>query len=175
MKMADGGFRPAYNVQFATDESGAIVGADVTNDGTDYAHVVPMLDQIEARTGQVPEEYLVDGGYVKHENIEAISARGAVPYAPVSTPKDKKADPHKPKPGDSQPVASWRVRMKTDDAKRIYARRSAIAERTNADLRTHRGLDRLNVRGLEKVKAVVLLGALAFDLMQLLAAGGWPT
>jgi hypothetical protein len=172
MKMPDGGYRPAYNVQFATDESGAIVGAAVTNEGTDYAQVQPMLDQIGERTGEVPGEYLVDGGYVKHENIDLISDRGAVPYAPVPTPKDKRVDPYEPKSGDSPAVASWRVRMKTDEAKRIYVQRGALAERTNADLRGHRRLDRLNVRGLTKVKAVVLLGALALNLMKLISIGG---
>lgn len=172
MKMPDGGFRPAYNVQFATDESGAIVGADVTNEGTDYAQVEPMLDQIEERTGAVPGEYLVDGGYMKLENIEVVSERGARPYAPAHTWKKKAIDPYEPKAGDSPAVAAWRVRMKSEDGKRVYKQRAALAERTNADLRGHRKLDRLNVRGLVKVKAVVLLGALAFNLMRLLAAGG---
>ena len=36
MKFSDGGFRPGYNVQFATDTaSGIIVGLEVTNAGTD--------------------------------------------------------------------------------------------------------------------------------------------
>jgi hypothetical protein len=63
MKMADGGFRPAYNVQFATttDAARAIVGVAVTNRGSDQGQVVPMLAQIEERTGVRPAEYLVDG------------------------------------------------------------------------------------------------------------------
>lgn len=172
MKMPDGGFRPAYNVQLATDESGVIVGADVTNEGTDYAQVEPMLAQIEKRTGAVPGEYLVDGGYMKLENIEIVSKRGAIPYTPAHTPKDKPVDPYEPRPGDSPAVAAWRVRMKSEDGKRVYKQRAALAERTNADLRGHRKLDRLNVRGLVKVKAVVLLGALSFNLMRLVAVGG---
>lgn len=174
MKMPDGGFRPAYNAQFATDESGFIVGADVTNQGTDYAQLEPMLDQIKERTGTVPREYLVDGGYVKLQNVEAVSERGATLYAPVPTPKDKTIDPYEPKPEDSSAVAAWRVRMKGEDGKRVYLQRAALAERTNADLRGHRRLDRLSVRGLEKVKAVVLLAALSFNLMRLLALAG-PT
>lgn len=174
MRMADGGYRPAYNVQLATDESGFVVGANVTNDGTDYASVAPMLEEIEQRAGRAPDEYLVDGGYVKLENIDVISGRGATPYAPVPTPKDKSVDPHEPKPGDSLAVASWRVRMSTDDAKRIYVQRGALAERTNAELRTQRGLDRLNVRGLAKVTSVVLLGALALNIMKLISMS-WPT
>jgi transposase len=171
MKMADGGFRPAYNVQLATDESGLIVGVDVTNHGTDQPHVVPMLEQIECRTGKTPDEYLVDGGFVALENIEAISERGATAYAPVAKPRNERVDPHVPKPDDTPAIAAWRTRMGTEDAKRIYVRRGVLAERTNADLRVHRGLDRLNVRGLAKVQSVALLAALSFNLLRMIAAG----
>lgn len=169
MKMADGGFRPAYNVQLATDSSGFVVGVDVTNNGTDQPHVMPMLDQLEERTGKKPREYLVDGGFVTLENIEVIAERGITGYAPVPQPRDPAVDPHAPKPGDSPAVAAWRKRMGKESAKRIYVQRGVLAERTNADLRVHRGLDRLNVRGLAKVKTVVLLAALTFNLLRMLA------
>jgi transposase len=171
MKMADGGFRPAYNVQFATDASGFVVGVDVTNNGTDQPHVVPMLDEIERRTGKTPREYLVDGGFVSLENIEAIAERGAITYAPLPKPRNSSVDPHAPKRDDTPVIAAWRRRMGTESAKRIYVQRGVLAERTNADLRAHRGLDRLNVRGLAKVKTVVLLAALSFNVLRLLAAG----
>lgn len=171
MKMADGGFRPAYNVQLATDESGFIVGADVTNNGTDQPHVVPMLDEIQRRTGEAPREYLVDGGFVTLDNIEAIAERGATPYAPLPKSKSKDVDLHAPKRNDPPAVGAWRIRMGTEDAKRVYIQRGVLAERTNADLRVHRGLDRLNVRGLVKVKTVVLLAAISFNVMRLLASG----
>jgi transposase len=63
MKLSDGGFRPAYNVQFATDVDGqAIVGVDVTNAGSDQAALAPMLAQVRRRTGRAPDAVLVDGG-----------------------------------------------------------------------------------------------------------------
>lgn len=171
MKMADGGFRPAYNVQLATDASGFVVGVDVTNNGTDQPHVAPMLDDIARRTGRAPDEYLVDGGFVTLENIEVISDRGSTPYAPTPKPRNKALDRYAPKRGDSPVVASWRVRMGTEEGKRVYLQRGVLAERTNADLRVHRRLDRLNIRGLRKVTAVVLLAALSFNVMGLLAGG----
>lgn len=171
MKMADGGFRPAYNVQLATDESGYVVGADVTNHGTDRPHVAPMLDELQRRTKRTPQEYLVDGGFVTLENIEVIAERGATVYAPLPKPRNDKVDPHAPKRDDTPVVAAWRTRMGTEHAKRVYVQRGVLAERTNADLRVHRGLDRLNVRGLVKVKAVVLLAAISFNILRLLSAG----
>ena len=65
-----------------------IVGADVTNHGNDQPHVAPMLDEIERRTGKVPAEYLVDGGFAGLENIEGVSQRGATVYAPTPKPRN---------------------------------------------------------------------------------------
>ena len=71
MKFADGGYRPGYNVQFATDtESGVIVGVEVTNAGTDNEQLTPMLNQLEERYDRVPDEALVDGGFATVDAIE---------------------------------------------------------------------------------------------------------
>jgi transposase len=165
MKMGDGGFRPAYNVQLATDvESRFVVGVHVTNAGTDMGQMVPMLDDIERRTGERPVEHLVDGGFAKREAITEAAERGVTVYAPVSTPKKNDVDPHEAKPNDTAAVAEWRQRMATDEAKAIYKERAATAETVNADLRI-RTLDRLLVRGTDKVMSVALWAALTYNLM----------
>ncbi len=166
MKMADGGFRPAYNPQFATDaDSLVIVGADVVTAGSDAAQMAPMVEQVETRCGQAPESWLVDGGYTSHDQIERVVEKTVV-YGPVPKPKDDTVDPHRPKPGDSGAVAAWRERMGTDEAKAIYKQRAASAECANAQAR-NRGLQLLPVRGLKKVKCVVLLFALAHNLIRM--------
>jgi len=166
MKMGDGGFRPAYNPQFATDaDSLVIVGADVVTVGSDAAQMAPMVEQVETRCGQAPESWLVDGGYTSHDQIERVVEKTVV-YGPVPKPKDDTVDPHQPKPGDSEAVAAWRERMGTDEAKTIYKQRAATAECANAQAR-NRGLQLLPVRGLKKVKCVVLLFALAHNLMRM--------
>lgn len=165
MKMADGGFRPAYNVQFATDvATRIIVGHDVVNQGSDNGQMRPMLEQIEARTGRRPAEYLVDGGYTRLDAIDAVEVSGTKVYAPAMTGRG--GDPYARKPGDTDRVAAWRARMKTDEAKRIYAERGATAELVNADLRTWRGLRQMPVRGQAKVRANVGLYALAYNLLR---------
>jgi len=172
MKMGDGGFRPAYNVQLATDTaSRVIVGVDVTNAGTDQAQTEPMLEQIERRTGSKPDEHLVDGGYAKLETIEKTAADGVTVYAPVPKPRKEGIDPHQPKPGDSPAVAAWRQRMGTPEAKVIYKQRAATAETVNADLRTWRGLDRFRVRGRPKILCVALWSAITYNLLRGIALG----
>ncbi|MGH8511311.1 MAG: IS1182 family transposase [Gammaproteobacteria bacterium] len=168
MKMGDGGFRPAYNAQYATDSaSQVIVGVEVVTEGHDQGQLAPMVEQVTERCGQSPEEWLVDGGYPGHEQLDAVAEQTKV-YAPVPKPKDEATDPHAPKPGDSEAVAEWRERMGTEEAKTIYKDRAATAECVNAQAR-QRGLTQFRVRGLAKVKCVVLLFALAHNLMRMLA------
>lgn len=166
MKMPDGGYRPAYNVQFSTACHGqVIVGVDVVTEGTDQGQLPPMLDQIEERFEQRPREALVDGGFVNHEDVEEVQKgeKGCKVYAPVPEPKKEGVDRYEPKATDSQEVAEWRARMGTTAAKEIYKQRAATAECVNAQAR-NRGLMQFVVRGLQKVKAVALWFATAHNL-----------
>jgi transposase len=166
MKMGDGGFRPAFNVQLATaTDSQIITGVEVTNSGGDQGQLAPMIEQHQERYEQVPDEALVDGGFVKKEDIEKVERDGTTVYAPVQKSKDPQRDPHTPREDDSPEVAAWRQRMATDEAKMIYRQRAATAECVNAHAR-NRGLQRFLVRGVRKVKAVVLLYVLVHNLMR---------
>jgi transposase len=167
MKMADGGFRPAYNVQFSSDcPSGVIVGVEVLTAGSDMGQIGPMQEQIHSRHEVYPPEVLVDGGYAKHTDIETVQGQGegCTVYAPVPKPKDPSQDRHAPHQGDSEPIIAWRQRMATAEAKEIYKQRAAVAECVNAQTR-NRGLVRLLVRGRVKVKAMALWYALAHNLI----------
>jgi transposase len=167
MKMADGGFRPAYNFQFATDTATQVIaGVAVETTGSDAGQLGPMVGRVEERSGKVPPEWLVDGGFAQHDQIDAVSAPevGCTVYAPVPKPKDPKVDRHVPKPGDSAAVAAWRQRMGTEPAKAISKERAATAECVNA-LARGRGLMCVLVRGVAKVKAVALWYALAHNLL----------
>jgi hypothetical protein len=175
MKMPDGGFRPAYNVQLATtvDEARAIVGVAVTNRGSDAGQSTPMLDQVERRTGVRPAELLVDGGYAQHKAIDEAAAQQVTVFAPVPEPrKDDTRDPHQPREGDSEAVAAWRQRMGTEEAKEIYKQRAATAETVNADGKAHRGLDSMAVRGLGSVAGSAALFALTYNVLRLITLGG---
>lgn len=166
MKMGDGGFRPAFNGQFAVDtETLVVAGVDVTNEGSDQAQMSPMLDQLEERYGEVPDEYLSDGGFAAIDQIEEATSRGATVFAPVRKPRDPSRDRYEPRPGDSEIIADWRQRMGTAEAKAIYRDRASSVECVNGHVR-NRGLLQFLVRGLEKARAVLLWHALAHNLMR---------
>jgi transposase len=173
MKMADGGFRPAFNVQFAADtKSTAIAGVSVDNSGSDMGQLAPMSNALARQYGKRAGQQLADGGFARLDDIEALARDGVEAIVPVPKPRDANRDRHAPCRGDSPAVAAWRQRMGDDATKEIYKERAATVELANAQARNH-GLTQFVVRGLEKVKAVTLWFALAHNMMcgwRLLAA-----
>jgi hypothetical protein len=121
-----------------------------------------------------PTELLVDGGYPGHDALDQATAAGVTLYAPVPKPRAKASETpapppinaHLPKPGDSDAVAAWRVRMGTDEAKQIYKQRAATAETVNADAKAHRGMAATALRGLDKVTGCACLFALTYNILR---------
>lgn len=168
MKMANGGFNPAVNLQFAVDtQSRAVVGVDVSGEGNDHHLTEPMRAQVEQRTGQKVREHLADGGYLVKEEVERAAAQGVTLYVPPKPPRNTEArgSEYDPMPGEGEALTAWRARMGSDAGKEIYQQRASTSETVNADLRAHRGLDRLRVRGLDKAKCVALWLGLAYNVM----------
>ena len=169
MKMPNGGFNPAVNVQLATDtRSRAIVGVEVSNEGSDSTGLsAPMRQQVEERTGQQVAQHLLDGGYLRKDDIEQAHAQGVelfVPPKPAKNPENRGRE-LEPKRGDSDAVRAWKQRMASEVGKQIYQQRAATSETVNADLRSYRGLTQITVRGLTKARCVALWCALAYNIM----------
>jgi transposase len=164
MKMADGGFRPAYNVHLTT-ATGAnlVVAVEVNNEGTDQTTMVQLAEQIENRHGVRPKEWLADAGCTSLRNIDEMDKRGCKVYAPLrasQSPNRKSADRRR---SDSPAVREWRERMESEEAKAIYKQRGATAEWVNAQLRSQ-GLVQILVRGVKKTLAVALLHAITHNM-----------
>jgi transposase len=170
-KMADGGTRPAMNVQFASDgDAQMVIAVEVTSQGSDSGLMGPMHAKIQADYGQTPGKYLVDGGFTHRADVTQLEAAGTQVYAPLYQEVkqlEQGQDPYAGKPGDSAEMAAFRIRMGTPEAKEIYKRRPAIAEFPNADCR-NRGLTQFRVRGLVKAKAQTLWHVLAFNFSRML-------
>ncbi len=171
MKMPNGGFSPAYNVQFATDAtSRMIVSVGVSNNGSDGSQMAPRHADIHQRYGKHPGKYLVDGGFTRKNDITTLEKCGTQVFGPIPQAKSmvaKGTDPYARQPGDSDEMLAFRKRMRTDEAKTIYKLRSSVAEFPNAECR-HRGLQQFLVRGLQKVKTIAVWHALTFNLMRMI-------
>lgn len=167
MKMADGGFRPAFNAQLAVDADTQLIAAvAVTNSGSDMGQMNPMHQDIQQRYATTPDHWLADGGFTKLQAIDELTARGTQPVLPPPRSRNPDIDPLAPKTTDTPAQAQWREFMASDVAKALYIRRGAAVECANAQLR-RRGLTRFNVRGLIKARAVLLWHALAHNLMRM--------
>lgn len=164
MKMADGGFRPGYNVQVASVAGEQIVVAiDVCNTGSDRGLMRPMLERLRARTGHLPGRHLADGGFCSAEDIEWAHGERIEVYCPPTQSKHG-TDPYLPRRGDGAGVLAWRARMGSEAGKAQYKPRS-ICECIHARWRNW-DLRQLTVRGIEKVRAVVLCYALTNNILQ---------
>ena len=167
MKMADGGFRPAYNLHLVSETvAKVVIAVDVDNVGTDTHAMVPLAEQIEERYKVRPEEWLADGGCNSLGNVEKMDQRGCKIFAPLRQRRSGR-NPEEIRPTDSEAVKQWRERMATAEAKEIYKERGATAELVNAQCRGQ-GLLQFLVRGTRKVLAVALLHAITNNMRR-----GW--
>lgn len=164
MKMADGGFRPAYNVQVASPAGEQIVvGVEVANNGSDRGLLRPMLERLAPRLGGFPGRHLADGGFNSAQDIEWAYDQGIEVYCPPVQSRHGN-DPYAPRRGDGRGVLAWRARMASQAGQAQYKSR-AICECIHARWRNW-DLRQLTVRGIEKVRAVVLWYALANNILQ---------
>jgi len=164
MKMADAGFRPAYNVQVASATGKLIVvTVDIDNNGSDRGLMRPMLEQTHTLLKRFPRRYLVDGGFCSAENIEWAHGEDIEVYCPPTKSRSG-VDPFLPRSGDGPGVLAWRARMASEAGKAQYKARS-ICECIHARWRNW-DLRQLTVRGIDKVRAVVLWYALTNNILQ---------
>ena len=162
MKMADGGFRPAYNCQVASVAEGQIaIAVDVTNVGSDRGLMRPMQERLADLYG-CAKRYLVDGGFNKNEDIEWAASQGIKVYGPPANSKHG-TDPYAPRSEDGPGMTAWRRRMKSPHGKSVYKRR-APGECINARFRNW-GLRQFILRGREKVLTVMRWFALANNVL----------
>jgi len=165
MKMADGGFRPAFNVHLVTETKSKVIVAVEVNNDADSRTMIPLADQMNTRYGVQAEEWLADGGCSSLSNIDEMTKRGQTVYAPLRRRQKADRKPSDPLRSDSEGVRKWRKRMSTSQAKKIYRERGATAELVNAWFR-RQGLWQFLVRGTKKALAVVLLHAVTNNMQR---------
>jgi len=171
MKMADGAFRPAYNLILAVaPEQQIILGVEPTDRRNDSGLATPMVEQIARRYGRRPARLLLDTNLATQDGIVALAeplAGGITVYAPPPSDKEdakpetvrKRAWKRRREPAALQ---QWRKRMASTAGKVVYSRRRLI-ETVNGQLKNH-GLGHLALRGIDKIRCEVLLHAIAHNI-----------
>lgn len=166
MKMADGGWHPAYNMQIiSAPEHQVIAAVDIDTSGSDRGLAQPGIETVHAE-GYEPSNYLVDGGFTKKEAIEWAHAKEIKLWCPPGQTKHG-TDPYAPRKDDGVGVADWRRRMQSQDGK-IFYRLRAEHECINAHAR-RMGLRQLSLHGKIKARIQLLWFAVAHNMMRLFA------
>src|SRR3546814_10212346 len=123
MKMADGGFRPAYNVQvISATGTPIVVDVQPATTGSDRGLLRPGLERLRRRFGRLPERYLADGGFTAADAIEWAHSQNIEVYCAPSNSKHG-TDPYAPRPADGPGVRTWRERMASEAGQTIYKER----------------------------------------------------
>ena len=172
LKGADGWIQ-GYNCQAAVDgDHQVIVAIGVSNQPSDAVHLLPMLERIQANTGELPNALIADAGYCSTANLEACEEKGLNAYISTSRqqhgqrPRPSRGRP--PKDLDARGRMERKLRSKAGQA--IYALRKTVVEPVFGQIKGARGLDRFRLRGLEKVNGEWALMATTHNILKLFRA-----
>ncbi len=156
MMKTEGALNYCYNAQAATSEDGLIVANDLTEKANDYEQLEPMLETIEANTGQPADMLLADRGYLSESNLEMLERRGQRALIAVTGRWPK---------GRRSRRMHWTLRLPW--AQDRYAKRKTQGERPFAEIKTRQRLRRFMLRGKAKVRGEWDLVCSGFNAMWL--------
>jgi transposase len=175
MKVADGGFEQCYNGQIAVEMDSLLILKTQTVQATnDKQQVAPMLEQLQtlpAELGQ-PVTLVADTGYYSEANVTACDIHGITPLIAMGREKHH-PDPMErfiaPAPLAEGATAVERMRhaLKTQDGRRIYARRKCTVEPVIGIIKSVLGFRQFLLRGLNNVKGELDLVALAWNMKRM--------
>jgi transposase len=175
MKGADG-FLQGYNAQAAVEPTlQLIVGQAVTDATNDKRQLIPMLEIMEAQSGQRPTEVLADSGYCSEKNLEQLDAeeqpeRRIAGY--IATERQKHDEyrtpcPRGPLPDDATRVERMKRKLQTKAGKAVYAARKTIVEPVFGQIKQARGFRQFLMRGINKVSGEWALVCLTHNILKL--------
>jgi len=168
------GFTLGYTAEIAVSEDHLIVAQRVTLHRCDVPALVPLVEEVEQRTGERPENALADAGFYSNENVRALEQRGIAVYLPdpnlareLNT--GKRARTIGRNRVRSPELKAMRKKLRSPAGRRVYAKRKALVEPVFGVLKQQRGMRQFRTRGQAQVAAEFTLAALAYNLTRLFA------
>jgi len=178
MKSSSEGFVQAYNAQIVVEpELQLIVGQGVTQAGNDKEQVAPMMQTVEAQSGQRPEAVIADSGYCSEKNLETLESepraeRRIEAFMATERPKhgERRVCVCGPLPKGATRVERMKRKLLTKAGAAIYAARKGIVEPVFGQIKEARGFRRFSLRGFEKVKAEWALVCATHNILKMYRA-----
>jgi transposase len=166
MKTANG-FEQAWNCEAAVSEDQVIVARDVTDRQNDVDELVPMVDQIQAATGEYPAQVSADTGFCSESNLEETGRRGIDPYLATGRQKHGSASATRSLPRGGPRTLAMRQKLVEQGFLSPYRLRKQTVEPVFGQIKQARGFRQFLHRGREKVRAEWSLLCTAHNLLKL--------
>ena len=163
-------FEQAYNTQIVVDDQAqVIVAADVTQEANDKRQLVPMLEQVRANLGRLPQKVSADTGYFSEEAVTATALGEVDLYVATERHRHGAESEAPPALPSETPNAKERMqaKLRTEDGRAVYARRKAIVEPVFGQLKEVQNFRRFHLRSLEKATAEWSMACLCHNILKL--------
>jgi transposase len=159
------GFEQCYNGQLAVEsESRLILAAKVTQSASDHNELLPVLEEVRANVGQLPQAVLADAGYRSEENLQNLEACAIDAYVSLGREGKKSVVKNEEKYPATQRM---KQKLETPEGRKRYSKRKSIVEPVNGWIKSVLGFRQFSLRGLKKVSGEWTLVCLGLNLRQL--------
>ena len=167
------GWQLGYTAEMAVSEDHLIVAQRVTQNASDNASLLPLVDEASQQCRGKPQRVSADTGFFSLQNLHGLQERGIDGYVPdANLSYELKGKGRARGIGRSTHLRDpehRRMRRKLRDpaGRRIYGRRKAIVEPVFGVLKQQRGLRQFRLRGLHRVGIEFALAAIGYNLSRL--------
>ena len=143
-----------YNTQIAVEPVfQLIVGQRVTQAANDKQQMVPLIEAIEAQSGQKPEGVLADNGYCSDENLKYLARRRVEGFVATGKAEARRAEkdlPGGPLSREASRVERMERKLETKVGAAVYATRKFIVEPVFGKSNRHAGSGSFSYVGSKK-------------------------
>ena len=164
MKTSNDGFQQCYNAQLAVEGENQIIAAtQVTANATDQGRLMPVVEEVEANCGTLPQTLLADAGYANEKDLERLEDQGIEGYIALGREKRLASN----EAHNSAVRQRMREKLRTADGRTLYGQRKWLSEAPNGWIKHVLGFRQFSVRGLAKVQGEWNLVCLALNLRRM--------
>jgi transposase len=167
------GWQLGYSAEIAVSEDHLIVAQRVTQNASDNASLLPLVDEASRQCRGKPQRVSADTGFFSLHNLHGLQEReidGYVPDANLSYELKGKGRAHgigRSKHLRDPEHRRMRRKLRDPAGRQIYGQRKAIVEPVFGVLKQQRGLRQFRLRGLHRVGIEFTLAAIAYNLSRL--------
>jgi transposase len=167
------GWQLGYTAEIAVSQDHLIVAERVTQNASDNASLLPLVDEASWQCRGKPQRISADTGFFSLQNLHGLREReidGYVPDANLSY--ELKGKGRAQGIGRSKHLRDalhrqMRQKLRGPTGRNIYAQRKAIVEPVFGVLKQQRGLRQFRLRGLQRVGIEFTLAAIGYNLSRL--------